>query len=389
MKILRIIARLNIGGPARNAVLLTQVSGWETVLVCGEVGEGEGDMMYLAREKGIEPLIVPEIGRELSFWDDWRVFWKIYGIIRRERPDIVHTHTAKAGALGRVAGIFYNLPLTLILSPLGRGKKVILVHTFHGHVLRGYFGKVKSWIFLWIERILAVFTDRIITVSGALKRELVEKYKVAPEKKIEVVELGFELGELLSLPQKEAGGVVNVGIIGRLVPIKNHRMVLDCARRVRSHVRSNGIGIRFVVVGDGELRQELEQHVKELGIKDILEFRGWVKDLRRIYEELDIVVLTSQNEGTPVSIIEAMAAARPVVATDVGGVRDIVEDGKSGYLVASGDEEKFAERLMDLIKDLGKRKRFGQYGRGIVKDRFSKDRLVTDMEGFYKNLLKI
>ncbi len=375
MKILRIIARLNIGGPARNAVLLSQA--WQTVLVSGEVGSGEGDMGYLAREKGIEPVIVPELGRELSFRNDWRAFWKIYKIICRERPDIVHTHTAKAGALGRVAACLCKV----------KGVKCKVVHTFHGHVLKGYFGKVKTLFFIWVEKFLALFTDRIITVSEALKKELVEKFRVAPEGKFSVVELGFELDELLKLPMKETGNVINIGIVGRLVPVKNHRMVLDCARRVRSDVRSNDISIRFVIVGGGELRQDLEAYVKKLGIADIVEFRGWVKDLCEIYRDLDIVVLTSLNEGTPVSIIEAMAGARPVVATRVGGVGDIVQDGKSGYLVESNDEKVFVERLLDLVNDSTKRRMFREYGRGLVKDRFSKDRLIKDMEELYDELL--
>ena len=186
---------------------LRATSKYETVLVCGEVGKDEGDMMYLAREKGIEPVIVPELGRELSFWDDWRAFWKIYGIIRRERPDIVHTHTAKAGTLGRLAGVLYRIMDSRFR---GNDRAVILVHTFHGHVFYGYFGKIKSWVFLWIEKILSLFTDKVITVSETLKKELVERFRIAPEKKFSVVELGFELDELLGLPFKEHSGVINV-----------------------------------------------------------------------------------------------------------------------------------------------------------------------------------
>ena len=159
MKIVRIIARLNIGGPARNAVLLSE--GFrDTVLVCGEVEGSEGDMMYLAREKGIKPVIIKELGRELSWKDDWLAFWKIYKIICKEKPDIIHTHTAKAGTLGRFAGILYG--------------KAILIHTFHGHVFSGYFGKIKTIFFIWVEKILALFTDKIITVSENLKKELVK-----------------------------------------------------------------------------------------------------------------------------------------------------------------------------------------------------------------------
>lgn len=371
MKIVRIIARLNIGGPARNAVLLSE--GFPgTVLVCGEVDRSEGDMTYLACEKSIKPIIIKELTREISWKDDWAAFWKICKIIQREKPDIIHTHTAKSGALGRMAGILYG--------------KAILVHTFHGHVFSGYFGKVKTVFFIWVERFLALFTDRIITVSGTLKKELVEKYRIAPEKKFSVIELGFELDELFKLPVRNNREIINIGIVGRLVPIKNHKMVLDCARNLKQYARSNSI--RIIIVGDGEMRDELGRYAQELGTESVVEFRGWVKDLKAIYEELDIVVLTSLNEGTPVSLIEAMAGARPVIASRVGGVPDIVRDGINGYLVESGDIEAFTEKLSELIKDPEKRGIFGQNGRKMVQERFSKERLIKDTKELYNNLLQ-
>ncbi|MFA5389286.1 MAG: glycosyltransferase family 4 protein [Candidatus Omnitrophota bacterium] len=383
MKILRIIARLNIGGPARNAVLLSE--GFPgTVLVCGKTAGSEGDMLYLAGQKGIKPVIVEELGRELSWKDDWAAFWKIYRIIKQEKPDIIHTHTAKAGALGRMAGIIYRFQ-TRIGGP-NAGLSPYLVHTFHGHVFHGYFGRIRTEFFIWTEKILALFTDKIITVSQNLKDELARKYRIAPEEKIQVIELGFELDELLKLPPRENSGTVNIGIVGRLVPIKNHKMVLDCACMIKKNARSNAI--RIIIVGDGELKKELVRYIEELGIKDMVEFRGWVKDLKAIYEELDIAVLTSLNEGTPVSLIEAMAAARPVVATKVGGVSDIVEDGKNGYLAESEDAEEFSKKLSDLIKDPEKRRKFGEYGRNMVKERFSKERLIKDTKRLYNTILQ-
>ncbi|MDP2911213.1 MAG: glycosyltransferase family 4 protein [Candidatus Omnitrophota bacterium] len=398
MKIVRIIARLNIGGPARNAVLLTDAlcsrvkseglrvnSDWETVLVCGEVEGSEGDMMYLAREKGIKPIIIKELGRELSWKDDWTAFWKIYKIIQKEKPDIIHTHTAKAGTLGRLAGMLYRL-----FRFARNDMKPILIHTFHGHVFSGYFGKVKTLFFIWVEKILALFTDKIITVSENLKRELVEKFKVASENKISVIELGFELDELLKLPIVGEGlkpsPTINIGIIGRLVPIKNHRMLLKILSTL--HPPPSTQKLKLIITGDGEMRGELWKYAGELGIESFIEFKGWIKDLKAIYEGLDIVVLTSLNEGTPVSLIEAMASGRPVVATRVGGVADIVQDGKNGYLVESGDEEGFNQKLMDLIKDSEKRRKFGEYGRNIVKNRFSKERLIKDTKELYNNTLQ-
>ena len=385
IKVLRIIARLNIGGPARNAVLLTKGLSHskdnfncETILVCGQVDGNEGDMMYLAKEKGIEPVIVKELGRNLSLKNDWQAFWKIYKIICREKPDIIHTHTAKAGTLGRMAGILYNARLN------GR---VRLVHTFHGHVLHSYFGKARTWFFIWIEKILALFTDKIIAVSGSLKKELIERFRIAPEKKFSVIELGLEMDELLNLPVRESPDCVNIGIVGRLAPVKNHRMLFRVISNIRH--RTSGIRLRLIVIGDGELRQDLEGYAKELGIQDMVDFKGWIKDLGNIYKALDIVALTSMNEGTPVSIIEGMAAARPVVATEVGGVSDIVQDGRNGYLVKPEDDEEFAKKLLDLIRNPGKRKILGEYGRMIIRDRFSSKRLVDDTGILYRNLIKI
>ena len=380
MKIVRIIARLNIGGPARNAVLLSE--GFrDTVLVCGEVEGSEGDMMYLAREKGIKPVIIKELGRELSWKDDWLAFWKIYKIICKEKPDIIHTHTAKAGTLGRMAGILYNLNQP---RRMPSATCAVLVHTFHGHVFHGYFGRIKTAFFICVERFLALFTDKIITVSENLKKELVEKFKITPENKISVIELGFELDELFKLPPRENKEVINIGIVGRLVPVKNHKMLFKVAKRVKG----KGLRVKIAVIGDGEMREELEKYVIELGIEDKVEFRGWIKDLKAIYEGLDIVVLTSLNEGTPVSLIEAMAAGRPVVTTNVGGVKDIVEDGKSGYLVESGNVEEFTKKLLELVRDPEKRRTFGQNGRNIVKNRFTKERLIKDTKELYNNTLQ-
>ena len=262
-------------------------------------------------------------------------------------------------------------------------RKVVLILTFHGHVFSGYFWKVKTLFFIWIERFLALFTDRIITVSEELKKELVEKYRIALEKKFSVVELGFELEDLLKLPERGNQQTINIGIVGRLVLIKNHKMLFKACR--------DGFQTRpykIIVIGDGEMRGELEKYAEELGIRDRIEFKGWIKDLNAIYEGLDIVALTSLNEGTPVSLIEALAAGKPVVATNVGGVKDIVKDGVNGYLVESGNVEKFAKRLMELISDSEKRRTFGLNARDMAHERFTKERLIKDTEKLYNNTLQ-
>jgi glycosyltransferase involved in cell wall biosynthesis len=234
---------------------------------------------------------------------------------------------------------------------------------------------------------LALFTDKIIVVSGSLKKELVERFQIAPEKKFTVIELGLELDELFELPQRNNSNCINIGIVGRLTPIKNHRMLFRTANKLRlNNVVQKTI---YTVIGEGELRQDLENYAKELNIEDIVRFMGWVKDSSNIYRELDIVVLTSLNEGTPVSIIEAMAAGRPVVATDVGGVSDLVDNEKSGYLVESDNEGIFADRLRDLIMNQEKRNKFGVKAKELAKNRFSKERLLKDTEKLYNTCLKL
>ena len=393
IKVLRIIARLNIGGPAIHTILLSEglnESRFETVLVAGLPEKDEGDMIYLAEEKLVRPIIISELRRSLNLRNDFIAFWKLFCLIRKEKPDIIHTHTAKAGTLGRLAGLLYKfsskLPPTPRLRRAGKAQssKVRIVHTFHGHVLHSYFGRVKTALFIWIERILAIFTTKIIAVSENLRKELIE-LKISSPHKIITVPLGLELGKYLKIENNGFRGrdYKSIAIIGRLVPVKNHKMFLDSARKLK-----DALGFRqrlkFLVVGDGPLRQELESYAERLGIREDVTFSGWIKDLDKVYSELDIVALTSLNEGTPVALIEAQAAARPCVATCVGGVRDVIEDEGGGFLVPSKDIEKFAQALINLVNNPGLMKSMGEYGRDRVKNRFSKDRLIKDIEALYE-----
>ena len=385
IKVLRIIARLNIGGPAIHTILLTEgldKSRFESVLVTGTIEKTEGDMFYLAEEKGVRPVIIPELGRALNLRSDIIAFWKLFCLIKKERPDIIHTHTAKAGALGRLAGMLFKF--TYVLSPTSYHLK--LIHTFHGHVLHSYFGRIKSAIFVWIERFLAIFTSKIIVVSENLRKELIE-LKIASTKKIVAIPLGLDLDRYLNIENNDAEirGYKSVGIIGRLVTVKNHRMFLDVVKRLKDTLGS-GQRMKFLVVGDGPLRWEIESYAKKLGISQDVTFTGWIKDLRKIYSELDIVVLTSLNEGTPVALIEAQAAARPCVATCVGGVADVIEGGRSGFLVPSHDIDKFTEALLKLLSNPDLALSMGRYGRERIKNEFSKTRLFRDIEYIYEEV---
>lgn len=383
VKIVRVITRLNIGGPAIHAILLSgelNKRGYKDVLVVGRPGPEEGEMSYLAERSGVKPIVIPEMARELVFWNDLKSLFKISAIIRRERPDIVHTHTAKAGSLGRLAAVFAGVP--------------VKIHTFHGHVFDGYFGSLRSRVFILIERFLGLFTDKVIVVSDKIRHELVDKLKVVDGNKCVVMRLGFELDRFLTcddLRGLSRGRIglgtdeLAVGIVGRLVPIKNHKLFLDACRMVEGETPR--IKVKFIVIGDGELKEELIAYAEKIGLKNVL-FTGWIRDLPGLYAGLDVVALTSINEGTPVSLIEAMASAKPVLSTDVGGVGDIISDNETGLLARSGDVAGFSRRLSDLLKDSGLRARLGSNGRQFVKDRFTKDRLLKDIEELYADCLK-
>lgn len=381
LKIMRIIARLNVGGPAIHVSLLTEKldrTQFEQVLVCGQIAESEGDMQYYAEARGIQPIIIPELGREISFLRDINTLWKVYRLIRKYRPDIVHTHTAKAGFIGRVAAGLARVPIRL--------------HTFHGHVFHGYFSPAKTRFFIWLERFCARLSTRIIAISPKLKDELVERYHIAPVKKFDVLPLGLDLQPLTVRPSEatleKARQALRlpvdkklVGIIGRLVPIKNHDLFLRVAREVITHRQD----VHFVIVGDGECREELEHRAHNMGLADYVTFTGWVQDIGQILHQLSVVALTSNNEGTPVSLIEAMAAGIPIIATNVGGVADTLEQGKYGVLVPADQSPLFSTALLQILD--------GRYPdletiRQAALARYHITRLVKDMEQLYLQLAK-
>ena len=406
MKVLRIIARLNVGGPARHVVWLTagmNQYGYETLLVSGVVPPGEDDMSYLAAEAGVKPKVVSEMSREISVKDAVTV-WKLFCLMLRERPNLVHTHTAKAGTVGRVAGWMYRwlTPATLI----GRPRPCCFVHTYHGHVFHSYYGRTKTRLFLTIERMLArLVTDRIVSITEQQRREINEAFRVGRAKQFVVIPLGIDLDiygdwqkrrEEFRRELNAGTEEILIGIVGRLTEIKNHELFLQAAVEFQKFARAN---VSFLIVGDGHLRQPLEQRVEELGIRDRVRFLGSRTDPENFYPALDIVALTSLNEGTPLSIIEGMANARPVVATLVGGVGDLLgrkisagDDERfaiheRGLSVASGDFESFARALDHLVGDTQLRHDLGQRGREFVVKNYAKERLLADMSALYAELL--
>jgi len=398
IKIVRIIGRLNIGGPAIHAVLLTEglnEGPFRSILVTGTIGDSEGDMLHVAERWNIVPLFIPELGREISWRDDLVALWKLYRIMARERPAIVHTHTAKSGALGRVAAVLARVP--------------IKIHTFHGHVFHDYFGPLKTRLFIAIERVLALFTTRIIAISETQKAELSGRYRIAVHEKFAVIPIGLDLLPLLQcrvgpdrkMPRGDAQEVV-IGFVGRLVPIKNPSMAIRAFERLLRG-RISGSRLRLVVAGDGELRPALEEQVRQAGLEPHIQFIGWQKDVAALYSQFDLVILTSLNEGTPVALIEAMAAGLPFVATQVGGMPDLMVGPaqevrtsgaahpfmifSNGALAEPGDEEGFANALTALVEDPARMRCMGAEGRRFVAERFAKERLVSDVRALYQHCL--
>jgi glycosyltransferase involved in cell wall biosynthesis len=403
MKIVRIIARLNVGGPARHVVWLARelADEFETVLVAGTVPPGEEDMGYLADESGIEPVFIKEMSRELSPKDVVSL-WKIFRLLKKEHPDIIHTHTAKAGTIGRTAGFLYRWLTWKTL--VGKPRRVKIVHTFHGHIFHSYYGRGKTKLFVLIEKALAKFaTDKIIVISEQQLREIHNEVGIGKTEKFAVVPLGIDLDPFASPElrrerfRKEIGVLENeilVSFVGRLTEIKNIPMFLDAAAAVKK--KAVKPLFKFAVVGDGHLRESLEKQAAELGISDILAFAGNRKDTEDIYAASDIVGLTSLNEGTPLSLIEAMAGERAVVSTLVGGVVDLLGETKEerdgfsvcerGLGVASGDADGFANALLYLANEENLRKQFGGGSKKFVDSKYSKERLVEDIRKIYREL---
>jgi glycosyltransferase involved in cell wall biosynthesis len=382
IKVVRIIGRLNVGGPAIHVVNLTaglSPSRYHSLLVAGSENEAEGSMLQFALSRGVSPTVIPEIVTAFSLAPrDAKALWKLYWLMRKERPHIVHTHTAKAGFLGRLAARLAGVP--------------IIVHTFHGHVLHGYYGPSKNFLLRRTEQSLAWFTDQLVTVSEQVKSELVS-FGVARAEKINVIPLGFDLEPFLCSHKhrgefrREIGlsdEVKLVGIVGRIFPIKNHGLFLDSAARIPAREPS----ARFLVVGDGILRSALEHQARKLGLAEKVLFTGWRRDLPRIYADLDVLVVSSDNEGTPVSAIEAMASSCPVVATHVGGLPDLITNKKTGFLVRPRDPDGIAASVLHLLQNPQMAQTIGRNARIAAQDRFAMKRLISDMHHLYRRLLE-
>ena len=391
-RVLRILNRLVIGGPSKNAVYLSRYMqpDFDTLLVIGGKEDHEQDADFLATTNNIDPTCIPEMRRPISPYNDWAAYNKLKKLIKEFKPDIVHTHAAKSGALGRLAAKHSNVPL--------------IVHTFHGHIFHSYFNSLKTNIFIRTERYLASLSDAIVAISDVQKNELSGDFKIAAADKFRVIPLGLELDNFI-LNQEEKrnkfrmefgldDNTVAIGIIGRLVPIKNHSLFLKGLKYV---LNNTTIKVKAFIVGDGESRSAIEQLAASLEIKYTqhtdtahphpLIFTSWRTDVDTICAGLDIVALTSLNEGTPVSLIEAQAAGKPIVSTRVGGIADVVLENKTALLSEIMDEKTFSNNLLQLVNDPGLRQKFSNAGKDYVVSKFSYHRLVNDMSGLYHDLL--
>ena len=390
-RVLRILNRLAVGGPVLNATLLTRYMApeFDTMLVVGEKESHEKSAAYLADNLGIQYVTVKGMGRAISPAPDYLAYRELKKLIRSYKPDIVHTHAAKPGVLGRLAASACKVP--------------VIVHTFHGHVFHSYFNSARTKFFINTERYLARKSSAIIAISDTQRDELVSQYKIASFEKFRVVPLGFDLDRFRTGQQEKREQFrkefnlqdeIAIGIIGRLVPVKNHYLFMKGI----AHVLQNSTKkIRAFIIGDGETRADLEQVAGQVGISFTTEkdghhdqplvFTSWRSDVDVINAGLDIVCLTSFNEGTPVSLIEAQASSKPVVSTRVGGIGDIMLEGKTGLLSDIEDTELFCNNLLSVVEDDSLRTELGNNSREFVAEKFSYQRLVKDMSALYNDLL--
>lgn len=392
-KILRILNRLIIGGPSLNATYLSKYMApeYETMLVIGGKDDHEQDATHLTEQLGITPVVVPDMKRAINIRDDRKAYMEIRKLIKTFKPDIVHTHAAKSGAIGRLAAAACNVP--------------VIVHTFHGHVFHSYFSKAKTNAFIQIERYLARKSAGIVAISDLQKQELSQTYRICPGEKIRVIPLGLDLDKFRNGMEEKrsrfrqvyqiADDELAIGIIGRIVPVKNHSLFVAAVAQLFRNSRQK---LRFLIIGDGDMRSQVEEELARAELnytyfpsspeRATVTCTSWLTNMDEVLAGLDIVALSSHNEGTPVSLIEAQAAGKPVVSTDVGGVRDAVLDGYTGLITPAGDTDQFAAALIQLTENAGMREQFGREGTRHAAAHYSYQRLVSDMSAYYSELLQ-
>jgi len=382
IKILQVQSRICIGGPAIHTEVLCKhinPDRFESILVGGALEKGEQSRIEVLKQQGIRVELMEKMGRKLSVFDDlYSVYW-LYHFIKRERPQIVNTHTAKAGAVGRIAAWLARVP--------------VIIHTFHGHVFYGYFNKWKTAFYLFLERFLAKLSTQIIVISRSQYEEIVFKYKIAPADKVTLMLLGIELERFLNI--KKSSGLKKqlnlkpdsklLAIIGRMVPVKNHLMSLLVLKKLIDE----NLPVHLLMVGHGELFDEIQLKTKELNLEEYVHFSGWSLDIENTYADIDALLLTSLNEGTPITLLEAMASGVPMIATAVGGVTDLISDGQSGYLCEVNNIDEMVLKIKKVLFDPDKTKQIIANAKSNVQNRFSYQRLINEIEDFYSSFIKV
>ena len=373
IRVLRIIARMNVGGPA------VQVSGlmrgfdqeiFEQELLTGFCADDESD--YLEKvATDVKAIRIDGLGRSIKPRADLTALFAIVKEIRRFKPDVIHTHTAKAGVVGRVASLL-------------SGQRSIRVHTFHGHLLHGYFGTAKTKLVVLIEKFLALFTDQLLAVGKQVQDDLIE-VGIGNSNKFAVMPPGLQLAEVpskhdarieLGLDQNE----IYCAFIGRITQIKRPDRFLD----VVAKVKSSDVKVRFVVAGAGELFQYCQERVATENLPVI--FLGWREDIEVVLAAADFVILTSDNEGTPLSLIQAGMVGIPVVATNVGSTNEIVVNGETGFLTDLSVDQ-LSSAVTKLAENSDLRAQMGTAGQEYTLARYGVERLVKDHQDLYLRLL--
>jgi glycosyltransferase involved in cell wall biosynthesis len=372
IRVLRVIARMNVGGPAWQVSVLTrglENAEFTSQLVCGEISEGEADFLAL-RDSELPVTRIRTLGRSLNAFDDVRAFWHLLSIMRETKPHIVHTHTAKAGVLGRIAAIITRVP--------------VRVHTFHGHVLHGYFSPLVTRVFIQIERVLGRFTHGIVSVGSQVRDDLLAVGIGSPNK-YTVIAPGVASSEPVSKDSAreslELPPDAHVALfIGRLTQIKRPDRLLEAF----SLVLEKDPSAVLLMAGEGELFEGTKVLGAHLG--DSVRFLGWRSDLAVLFAAADVAVLSSDNEGMPVTLIEASMAGVPCVTTDVGSAREVVLDNETGFVVPT-DSVAIAQALVTLFTNEQLRHEMGDAATRHTMAHFSSTRLVKDHLDLYRRLI--
>ena len=380
-RVVHVVSRLNVGGVAQQVLtILGGIIGdeFECLLVTGRVGDKEGDMLdYVSTE--IVIYHIPEMGRSIHLLSDIKALWKLFWYLKRTRPDILHTHAAKAGALGRIAGLLARIP--------------IRVHSYHGNVFRGYFSPMVSFLLILMERMLGWISTAIVLPCESQCNEISERYRVVPKRKTRIVGYGIAVDQYKKLPtRKEARRALElgedsliVGAVGRMAPIKNHALLIESFALLPEKMA--GQSLELLIVGEGECKNEIEDQVRAAGMTSRVHFRSWVEDLRWAYAAMDLFALTSRNEGMPIAVMEAMASGVSTVSMAVGGVVDLIRNGDTGILVSEYTSESFSSNLEALLLDKRIREGISERAQKYIQEMHSEVSLAQKTLSMYRELL--